>query len=247
MFLIPVFVYILIAFEQNANLHVTTYQLLVIVIVAIIFSWLGNVASLKSIEFAPNPGYSLMLSKSYVVMTSIAAVFLFNAELNLKTVTAIMVIIIGSALVSIGKSVNPLVKPIWLPLSLLAFFCWGGLSLASKYLLNIGVGVLPRLVYAMIVVSILIMFEIMQKKISLKLNKLNISILLIVGISAAMFNYFMQQAFTTAPNIGYVNAINAGSISIVTIASYLLFKDELNWRKLLGVVIATIGLIELVV
>jgi len=57
----------------------------------------------------------------------------------------------------------------------------------------------------------------------------------------------MQQAFITAPNIGYVNAINAGSITLVTIGSIILYKDELNWRKLAGVLIATAGLALLVI
>ena len=57
----------------------------------------------------------------------------------------------------------------------------------------------------------------------------------------------MQVGFDLAPNIGYVNAINAASIAAVTVFSALLFKDELTLKKLVGVLGIIFGLIILVV
>ncbi len=248
MFLIPAIIYAVLANYRGVSMSVTPYQITIITLMAIFCSWLGNVASLKSIELAPNPGYSLVISKSYVIMTSLVAVFAFNAELTVKSMIAIVVIIFGSALVSVGKSKNiDKTNPVWILLSLLAFLCWGMLSLTSKYLLTIGVGIFPRLIYAMIIVSVLILGEIVHKKMYVKPSAEQLRILLLVGFSGAFFNYFMQEAFTTAPNIGFVNAINAGSISLVTLGSVLLFKDEFNVRRLAGVLIATAGLVTLVI
>lgn len=247
MFLIPIFLYSAIANRTGADMSITPYQLLIVILMGIFFSWLGNIASMMSIEYAPNPGYSLVLSKSYVVFTTIVAVFIFNAQLNLQTILAILTIILGSALVSVGKSSNVNVNPKWLPLSILAFFCWGMLSLTSKYLLNIGLGIYPRLIYNMIVVSVLIIVEIWRFKKFVIPSKLQLILLILIGIGSASFNYFMQVAFASAPNIGYVNAINAGSISVVTLGSAILFKDELTIRKLIGVIVASIGLVALVI
>jgi uncharacterized membrane protein len=249
MFAIPLFVYLGILVTTKTNLFVSPYQLIILMIAAFFFSYLGNVFSLKSIEYAPNPGYSLVLSKSYVVFTSLAAIPLFHATLSLKSAFAIVLIVIFSALVMITKKKESKehVRPLWLPLAIGAFFCWGMLSLASKYLLTIGVLIIPRLIYSMSLVTVFIMGEMKINKVPWKnLSKNQWFILLAIGLASAAFNYFMQLGINTAPNIGYVNAINASSIAAVTIFSALFFKDELTKRKLIGVIGVTIGLILLV-
>jgi uncharacterized membrane protein len=49
-----------------------------------------------------------------------------------------------------------------------------------------------------------------------------------------------------APNIGYVNAINASSISAVTVFSAILFKDDFSLKKFIGVLGVTAGLLLLI-
>jgi hypothetical protein len=68
-----------------------------------------------------------------------------------------------------------------------------------------------------------------------------------IGILSAAFNYFMQVGIQLAPNVGYVNAVNASSISAVTIGAVLFFHDDFSKRKFLGVIGVTIGLILLVI
>ncbi len=247
MYLVPTILFVVVAIFQRADLSVTPYQLLILILFSVCFGWLGNVASLKSIEVAPNPGYSLIISKSYVLMTTIVAYFSFGAELSLKSGVAILVIIVGSILLSVGKPTNENVKKSWLPLSFLAFLCWGMISITSKYLHTIGVSVLTLLVYMNIIVTSIIGIELKIKKSFGSINLPQVSLLIAMGVAAAGFDFFMQQAFVTAPNIGYVNAINAGSITLVTIGSIILYKDELNWRKFTGVLIATLGLALLVI
>ncbi len=247
MYLIPTVVFLVSAYQQNASLYVTPYQLLILTIFAVCFSWLGNVASLKSIEMAPNPGYSLVISKSYVVMTTIVSIFLFGSEISWQSALAIVAIIIGMATLSVGKSTNQHVNPAWLPLAFLAFVCWGLISLTSKYLFTIGVGIIPLLVYTSGIVTIIIIGEIWKKKLLVKPTIEQMGLMVVMGISAAGFDYFMQTAIKSAPNVGFVNAINAGSIAIVTLCAAIFFKDELTVKKLGGVLIATAGLIALVI
>lgn len=254
MFIIPLLLYFILVIPTNTNLALNNYQLLIIVISAFLFSYLGNVFSLKSIEYAPNPGYSLILSKSYVVFTTFASILLFNSTLTLKAILAIVMIIGASGLIMIDKTdgtrgvkSSSSVQTAWLPLAFGAFFCWGMLALSSKYLLMLGVNILSRLMYSMAIVSMLILTEMKWKKVSWRsLTKQQIGVLLLIGIFGASFNYFMQEGFNSAPNIGYVNAVNASSIAGVTLVSAWLFKDELNKQKLLGVLGVTTGLILLV-
>ncbi len=85
------------------------------------------------------------------------------------------------------------------------------------------------------------------KKIRLTAFVSNKRILILIGICSTGFNLFQFMAIGSAPNVGYVNAINASSISAVTILAVVLFKDELSKQKLVGVLGVTIGLLLLLV
>lgn len=244
MFFIPLFFFLPLAMSNPQAFMLNPYQFSIILVSAIFLSYLGNKFSIKSIILAPNPGYSLIISKSYVVMTSLMAIFLFHSELTFKSSLAIALILAFSALILIDprqkeKSGNQQ----WLPLAVGAFFCWGILSLASKYMLILGIAILPRLIYLMSIVSILIIWDIKKEKLPLnKLSRLELGLLIAMGACGAGFNYFMQVGIDLAPNVGYVNAVNAGSIAAVTVGAIILFKDEFSWRKMTGIIGVTAGL-----
>ncbi|MFZ1720979.1 MAG: hypothetical protein WAU07_00580, partial [Microgenomates group bacterium] len=211
MFLIPALVYTGLAMQNPSNFALRPFEYALIIFQGIFFSYLGNVFSLKGIEYSPNPGYSLIISKSYVVFTAVASIFIFSAPLSLQSAFAIGLIILFSALIMIDKDKNKTTSnKMWLPYTMGAFFCWGFLALSSKYLLNVGVQILPRLILTMLVVTVLIFIEIKYKKIKIfQISKPQIMTLLFIGLFGASFNYFMQLAFNLAPNVGYVNAANA--------------------------------------
>lgn len=247
MFLIPVIVYLLLTLNTPTRFVLKPFEYFLILIQGIFFSYLGNVFSLKGIEYSPNPGYSLIISKSYVVFTAIASIFIFSAPLTFKSVIAIVCIVAFSALITIDKNKNKSdSNKLWLPYTMGAFFCWGLLALSSKYLLNLGVPILTRLIYSMIVVTTLILGEIKVKKVNiLNTSKPQLITLLMIGVFASSFNYFMQVGFNLAPNVGYVNAANAASISLLTLMSAFIFKDELSVKKMIGIAGVTAGLIFL--
>jgi len=247
MFFIPVVIYLGLSTNQLSTLNVTPYQLLVISVMSIFFSYLGNKFSLKSLELASNPGFSLVISKSYVVFTTITAIFLFGSTLSWQASLAIGLIVAGSALIMIEKTQTQTQakQNTWFWLSLGAFFCWGMLALTSKYLLDLGVSILARLIYSMLIVSGIIFLEIWQKKIPLKTTRQQFLTLVMIGLTGASFNYFMQLAYQLTPNVGYVNAMNAASIAALTLLSGVIFKDQLQPKKLLGVAIVVLGMVFL--
>jgi len=247
MYLVPVLVYMVLAVKTPISFALTPLQYLIILVQSIFFSYLGNVFSLKGIQYAPNPGYSLIISKSYVVFTAIASIFIFSAPLTMKSAIAIILIVLFSALITINKDKNrTTANKLWFPYTMGAFFCWGFLALSSKYLLNMGVPILTRLILSMVVVTVLIFGEIIYKKIEWKkVSKDQIIALLLIGIFGSSFNYFMQVGFNLAPNVGYVNAANAASISLLTLMSVFFFKDELTIKKMIGMFGVTAGLLLL--
>jgi drug/metabolite transporter (DMT)-like permease len=247
LFLVPVVLYMVMSVQARTSFTLTPFEYFLIIIQGIFFSYLGSVFSLKGIEYAPNPGYSLIISKSYVVFTAIVSIFLFHAPLTYKSAIAIVCIVMFSALISIDRSKDKNnSNNLWLPYTFGAFFCWGFLALSSKYLLNLGVPILTRLIYSMIIVTVLILGEMKLKNIAWRtVTKAQLFTLAMIGVFSTGFNYYMQVAFNLAPNVGYVNAANAASISLLTIMSFFIFKDELNMRKMIGILGVTLGLIIL--
>jgi uncharacterized membrane protein len=247
MYLIPAIVFLLLATATPTRFSLSPFEFFLILMQGIFFSYLGNVFSLKGMELSPNPGYSLIISKSYVVFTAVASIFIFNALLTTKSAIAIIFIILFSVLITIDKRKTKInSNKLWLPYTFGAFFCWGLLALSSKYLLDLGVPILTRLIYSMIVVTVLIFGEMLIKKINVgKISKSQIITLILIGLFGSSFSYYMQVGFNLAPNVGFVNAANAASISLLTLMSALIFKDELNLKKMVGIVGVTVGLIIL--
>ncbi len=86
MFLVPLPLYILFAYFTHTSIAVSPYAFGIIVLLSIFCSYLGNMLSLKSIEYAPNPGYSLIIQKSYVVFTTLVAALFLHGQITPKSV-----------------------------------------------------------------------------------------------------------------------------------------------------------------
>ena len=100
----------------------------------------------------------------------------------------------------------------------------------------------------MVFVSLFVGGEMVMKKVRLsQLNRSQMITLLFIGVLSAGFNFGMQQGYVTAPNIGYINAMNASSIGLVVIGSAIFFKDELTLRKFIGVIGVIAGLVLIVI
>lgn len=249
MFAIPLLAYVLLGIINSSSLAITWWQVLIILVTAIVFAYGGNKASLHAIDIAPNPGYSLVLSKSYVLFTTIVAITLLGAELTAQKAIAILLIVAFSAIIMITKKGAKKVKSEkWVVLSFGAFFGWGMLSLSSKYLFNHGVDTIAFLIYlyAIVTLCIIALDKVKISKIKEVPNKAKL-LLLSTGIFSTLFNLGQFEAIKLAPNVGYVNAINAGSIAMVTVFAVLLFKDELTTKKAIGILGVTAGLVLLLV
>ena len=249
MFAIPLVAYTMIGVGTSTALHVTLWQILLLIIASVLFAYGGNKASLYAIDVAPNPGYSLVLSKSYVLFTTLVAVALLNAELSARKAVAILLIVVFSALIMINpRSAKKVKSEKWTILSFGAFFGWGLLSLSSKYLFNHGVAPVAFLIYLYAIVTFCILAFDKIRISNLRDTTREIKLLLLsVGVFSTLFNFGQFQAIKLAPNIGYVNAINAASISMVTVFSVILFKDELTFKKAVGVIGVTLGLVVLLI
>ncbi len=96
--------------------------------------YFGNAASVRGLNLAPNPGYSQAINKSYVVLTTLAAILMFGGELSWRKIAGI-VLILASQLLIAGKISRAKIThdSRWIGLSFVAFFCYAGWSVAVKY------------------------------------------------------------------------------------------------------------------
>jgi drug/metabolite transporter (DMT)-like permease len=246
MFLVGVPVLGCLCLLTHSSLALSLGQLVFMIFIGICLAYLPNATSLKSIELAPNAGYSLIISKSYVVMTTFLAVPLFGAHLSVRALLAIMLIVGFSAVIMLNPASTHHTKSrTWLPLALAAFLGWGFLSLAAKYMFNHGLPTLTFLFYDFLIASICILAEIQRNHEKRWHFRDHLGTFLLIGVLSTSFDIFNFQAIKIAPNVGYVNATNAASIGAVTALSILIFKDELSVRKLIGVLGVIGGLILL--
>lgn len=249
MFAIPLIPYLVYGLMTDSRFSMTLLQALVLIVASVVFAYGGNTASLKAIAIAPNPGYSLVLSKSYVLFTTLVAVLLLNQNLTLRKAVAILLVVACSALIMVNpKTAKHVTSNRWVLLSFGAFFAWGMLSLSSKYLFSHGVDTMAFLIYLYAIVTICIVStNKMTHKTFKHIEPQHWWLLIGAGVFSALFNFGQFEAIRTAPNLGYVNAINAGSISLVTVLAVVLFKDELTLQKAAGIAGVTVGLVLLLI
>lgn len=246
MFAIPLPIFLLVGVLGGDDFAITSTQALEIAGTAVVFSYLGNAFSMHSVAVAPNPGYSLLLSKSYVVFTTVWAVVFFNSPITVRSAVAIAMIVVSSALIVIRKSTaTGKTHGQWLLPAIGAFLCWGFLSLIGKHLQDGGVPTAVFLAYMFAIVNVCILVEMRARGLAFGVIRRNPLPFTAIGIAAAGFNFFNFYAIKVAPNVGYVNATNAASIGAVTVLATILFKDELTSQKLVGVVGILIGLLLL--
>jgi len=249
MFGVPLVSFLIMGIVEKVPILVTWWFIPILIIIAVGFSYIGNKASLRAIDLAPNPGYSLVLSKSYVIFTTLIAVIFMGADFTWKSALAILMIVGFSIPIMVTRGGEKKAKHrTWILLSLVSFFAWAFLSLSSKWLFNMGLDPMTFLIYLFVIVTACIIVIDRVKISQIKqVPKSGRWILLSIGISSTFFNLGQFYGINLAPNVGYVNAINAASIAAVTVFAAIIFKDNLTWTKGIGVLGVTAGLILLLI
>ncbi len=162
---------------------------------ALLLSWPASVASLVAIKEAPNPWYSLIVWKSYVIYTTLFSILFFDSEFSLFKILIIFLILFFAWLIFFDQTWKAKNKKIKskrrIYLSLFTFFAWWNLALISTYLLGKWIPATIINIYLLSFVTILLSSELLIKKEKYKpKNKNEILNLIIIGISFSIF----QQA-----------------------------------------------------
>jgi len=211
----------------------------------VVFSRLPNMLSLQSMQSAPNIWYSLMISKSYVVIAAVVAVPLLWSTLYRTDIVAIAMILWFMSLILIEPqkpSINIQSSSSWIRTALYACIWWAWLALSSSRLIKQWISPLVVNFWIFSIVSIIILIESRITAQSFKLPRTAYLSALWVVIFITLFNRALQKWYATAPNPWYISAANASSIAILTLVSSFIFKDELSLRKIIGIMWVILGI-----
>ncbi len=250
-FSIPSILFLLLAVSRGVSLNPGIGVILASFFVALFLNFIGSVAAFRGMEQAPNAGYSVIIQKSYALYTSVAAIFLFNSPLPIYKYIAIVFIIFSLGIVSKSKNRSNVKYRgyFWVALSLVSFFCYGTQSLVAKYLISSGTPSVVYLFWNIFFTTIISLVDYAwhYRQIIFVPSKKNIFVLMAIGLSVSFFYYFKQVAEVAAPNVGYVNAINASSNAILILLVAMIFKESISKLKFIAVLGVIVGIVVLIV
>lgn len=243
-FAFPTVVFFVLAIVNKLPLYYPLVLLVSFIIFRAILNYIGTIAGYKSMEGAPNAGYSLIIQKSYAVYTLFAAVILYGSEVSWYKFALSGFILGCAALVAYqrGKKVNK-INYQWVIYAVIAMFCFGTASLSSKYFAQQGISTIPQLFWVCIATLALTGLDIVRVKTKKqKFDRKIWALLVLLGLSVSGFYFFKLSAELAAPNLGYVGTINAASNAVYTVLVAYLFGDHLSWKKLAAVGGMTVGI-----
>ena len=85
---------------KRIPLQLSTAMILLLLLAAV-FSFLGNYFQVKSYNESPNPGYASTLVATQLILITIFSIFLYHSEFNWLKVLGIAIVILGSYLISL--------------------------------------------------------------------------------------------------------------------------------------------------
>lgn len=85
---------------KKVPLQLSTAMILFLLLAAV-FSFIGNYFQVKSYNESPNPGYASTLVATQLILITVFSIFLYGSEFNWVKVVGIVIVILGSYLVSL--------------------------------------------------------------------------------------------------------------------------------------------------
>lgn len=235
----------IIAYINWIHLLLDQHIIILMLPIAIVFSWFSNRMSLLSLEKASNPWYSLIISKSYVILTTILAVPLFKAQLHFVQIFAICVIIFFSLVLILSQSKNKswdwnIYE--WLMPAIYCFFWRSWLALSGNWLVHQWIHPLVINFRLFLFVSCMIISEWIIKWHKVYLPRSLFPSALWIVFFAVIYNRATQTWYKLSPNPWFVNAANASSIALLALLSALLFNDKLSIKGIIWIVWIILGI-----
>ena len=142
---------------------------------------------------------------------------------------------------------------LWVYLSLLEVFITSSSLIVTKFLTTTNIDVKLTIALTYIVVGFnSILYILYNKKENFKIISSNISKFIIVLILISAFlrtfgSVIIAKALEIAPNISYCHLIVNTNVILTLIASYFIFKQQINLHAFMGIIITLIGMFIVII
>jgi drug/metabolite transporter (DMT)-like permease len=245
-YIFPTIIFFFLALINHERIIFPLTFLLSIMVLRVLFNYIGTIAGYKSMEEAPNAGYSLVIQKSYAIYTLFAAALIYGSEVSIKRFIISGFILFCASLVAFSKSTKTTKSYRWAWYALLAMISFGSISLSSKYFAAHGISASSQLFWTCLFTLIITISDSVRVKLPpIKLTRQLWIYMTTLGLGVSGFYFFKLLAELAAPNLGYVGAINAASNAVYTVIVAKIFGDSLSPKKTLAIIGMTFGLILL--
>lgn len=206
------------------------------------FAVLANLSLLHSFENSENPGFSLAISSSKILLITFGSFLIFNDSISPIAMLGIATIIFGIFFMY-GSKTQTSFK--WETLALLAAFFsslyWLLIKFIDQRIPDLYLTVILALVIApqiaILTIVVLRRHEVAKSLLFIK----SLTLLAFGGIIAALGNIIGIHALLLAPNPGYSLAITLSYVVVVAIISKLWLKSSLRPQFTLASIIIIIG------
>jgi len=217
-----------------------------IVLAAGFLSWLGNYAYNYSISMQSNMGYIEALSSARIGITFIASLIFFLDKFDLIRALGLIGIICGCYLVTAeSKNVDTKTKRTWVIWSLLSGLCFASLALLAKITLSLNLQVPLFTSLFLLVAAFFYLISCIQKNYCILIPRKHIPLVLLSSVFAIFANLFLYRSYAIAPNLAYPVAISNGRIILLFLSSFVMGNENINIKKLIGIVLVFISAIAL--
>ena len=130
----------------------------------------------------------------------------------------------------------------WVTASIISTLAFSGIALFLKKLTQFAFPSEIINVYFWVFTAIIFIIFSLYKKDSFKLDSGSIIWFILLAVAAFVYNYYYVIALKSAPNPGYVRAIQSANIILVTIFSIFLFGSSISIKMVVGIILILGGL-----
>ncbi len=229
-------------------------QLLILLVVAALAAIFANLADIKAVGIAPNPGYSQALKNSNILPITILSIFIFGLSFDLMKIFGTILVILGIIFLIKKERVDQFKQNLqdkpWYIYSLAAivFFTILVLILKKATFLGFSSKEINLFLFGFSWIGFLILGHKEIKNISQNYKFLPfLGLVFLASLCSFIGNLFDVEAIKLAPNPGYAQAIKNANILVITILSTRFFSSDFKPLRVIGAAIILIGIILLVI
>lgn len=206
----------------------------------------GNYAYNRAIHLQSNIGYIEAVMSWRLIVTYIFSIMALNASFEVVRLGGIILIVCGVFAISGAYQINRKdIRLDWLNWALFGGLSFAILTIFVRYANDDGVRGEVSLIIVLAVAGIGFLVGAVREKSSLKIQSKHIGLYLAVIFFATVGNGALFVAYAKTPNLAYAIAIDNSRIIILYLIGLVLFAEQWQWTKAIGITCAFIGILLL--